>query len=139
MTEYEVQINEKVNSLALSIQKMEGTLHEMRASLMESNRTGLTNIHTHLKEQMADIRENLKVLGRTIEHMNKNLATKAELQDCVTHSQCELRHLEFKNAYMTRSQLVKWIAISVGIIQAVSVTAWAMLKTTWPLLNQVIK
>ena len=139
MTEYEVQINEKVNQLALSIQKMEGSLHEMRASLMENNRTGLQNIHNHLKEQMSDIRENIKILSKTIELMNKNLATKAELQDCITHSQCELKHVEMKNSYMTRSQLVKWMVISVGIIQAVSVTAWAMLKTTWPLLNQVIK
>ena len=139
MTEYEVQINEKINNLAYSIKTMEGSLHEMRANLMDSNRTGLANIHTHLKEQMSDIRDNIKLLGKTIEHMNQNLATKAELQDCVNHSQCELRHLEFKNTYMTRSQLVKWMVISVGIIQAVSVTAWAMLKTTWPLLNQVIK
>ena len=138
-----------VHQIELSLTELKVSHTMLKTEVLEHLKYTIGNLHTHMKDQLTDIRSQITTIKYQADENHKEKVSKADLVHYVSNEQCGIERNKCANGrqeclleafkheqkYLTKSEAWKWLITMVIIVSGI----WAVVQAIFPALQLIFK
>ena len=138
----EDKINDSIHKIELSLVELRTSHLLLKDDVVTSLRTSMANLHSHMKDQMSNLRNGFDSLHKEYQTNHLTYMTKEDLAQFITvetcsnfRNKCAISLLHKEHEYLKKGEAAKYISYTVLAVSLV----WGLVITFWPVLSILIK